>query len=118
MDESRITVRIVDKLDHRLELAKRFGADILTPWNSGFDGRSSPGHDHPVDELFDIVLEFSGSSDAVGMAIRSADVGGRVIIAGTVLPSPAVSLDPESLVRRCISIHGVHNYARKTWLLR
>ena len=60
---------------------------------------------------FDGVFEFSGSPEAVKAAIALCDVGGRVMLVGTVMPTPAVGFDPEQVVRRCMAIHGVHNYA-------
>ena len=45
------------------------------------------------------------------MAIASATVGGRVILAGTVMPTRSISVSPEKIVRNLIQIQGVHNYA-------
>ncbi len=59
----------------------------------------------------DAALEFTGSSSAVSAAINSLRVGGTAILGGTVLPSPAVPLDPELVVRRMLTIRGLHNYA-------
>ncbi len=59
----------------------------------------------------DAALEFTGSSLAVASAIESLRTGGTAILAGTVLPSPAVPLDPERVVRRMLTIRGLHNYA-------
>lgn len=43
--------------------------------------------------------------------IQAAAVGGTVVLVGSVSPGPAVELDPEQLVRRLLTITGVHNYA-------
>jgi alcohol dehydrogenase len=59
----------------------------------------------------DAAIEFTGSSSAASVAINSLRVGGTAILGGTVLPSPAVPLDPELLVRRMLTIRGLHNYA-------
>lgn len=56
-------------------------------------------------------LEFSGADQAVEAAIRNVRIGGRVVLAGTVLPSAGVLVKPELLVRRLLTITGVHNYA-------
>jgi alcohol dehydrogenase len=92
---------VVDTQASRLETASRFGAtqtieaaDLLK-----------------TEKRFDIVFEFSGSSDSISAACELSDVGARVILVGTVMPSPPVALDPELIVRRCLSIRGVHNYA-------
>jgi alcohol dehydrogenase len=59
----------------------------------------------------DAALEFTGSSAAVASSIEALRIGGTAILAGTVLPSPAVALDPERVVRRMLTIRGLHNYA-------
>lgn len=80
----------------RLDLAKQFGAT----------------HDagEPPDKDFDVVFEMSGSPDAVELAINNAAIGAKVILVGSVFPSRDVAVDPERIVRRLLSIHGVHNY--------
>ncbi len=65
----------------------------------------------PTPRGVDAALEFSGSSEAVAAAIAALRVGGTAILAGTVLPCPPVSLDPELVVRRMLTIRGLHNYA-------
>jgi putative phosphonate catabolism associated alcohol dehydrogenase len=59
----------------------------------------------------DAALEFTGSSVAVAAGIRALRIGGTAVLAGTVLPSPMVDLDPEQVVRRMLTIRGLHNYA-------
>lgn len=59
----------------------------------------------------DAAIEFTGSSVAVASAIQALRVGGTALLGGTVLPSPAVALDPELVVRRMLTIRGLHNYA-------
>ena len=59
----------------------------------------------------DLVLELAGVEDAaVTTALASARTGGAVILAGTVAPIGSVGFDPEQVVRRMLSIRGVHNY--------
>lgn len=73
---------------------------------------------------FPVVLEASGSADAFTAALHAADVGGRVVAAGSVSPgSTSVTFDPAHLVTRRISLIGIHNYtgdefrAGVDWLL-
>lgn len=58
----------------------------------------------------DIVLEMSGARSAVIAAIDLARVGGTVILAGAVTPVDSIPLFPEQIVRRLLTIRGVHNY--------
>lgn len=59
----------------------------------------------------DVTLEFSGSSAAVAGAFAATRTGGVSVIAGTITPGGAVSIDPNDLVRRMLTIRGLHNYA-------
>ncbi|MFD4182850.1 zinc-binding dehydrogenase [Rhodococcus sp. NPDC058514] len=85
-------IRITDIDPARLGLARRFGGV-----------RDTGG---PVD----VVLDFSGAADAIADGLDRLDVGGVLVLAGSVAPGPALSIDPESVVRRLVTITGVHNY--------
>jgi alcohol dehydrogenase len=58
----------------------------------------------------DVVLELAGTADTVRAALAAARVGGTVVLAGTVAPVGTVPLDPEQVVRRMLTVRGVHNY--------
>jgi threonine dehydrogenase-like Zn-dependent dehydrogenase len=58
----------------------------------------------------DVLLEFSGSSTALQDGLHQLDVQGVAVLAGSVAPDADVALDPEFVVRRHLSIRGVHNY--------
>jgi len=59
----------------------------------------------------DLVVELSGSAEAVELGARLPRIGGILVLVGTVFPTRAVSLEPERIVRRLLTIRGVHNYA-------
>lgn len=90
--EKGARVEITDPYPERLELAARFGAAV--------------GTGGPVDIAFD----FSGSASAVATALSRLDLGGTLVLAGSVTPGPAVSVDPEAVVRGWLTLTGVHNY--------
>jgi putative phosphonate catabolism associated alcohol dehydrogenase len=93
------TVAVTDLDPRRLERATLFGADRAIEWPPA------------IDEAFDVALELSGSPEAVEAALRLGDIGAHVVLVGSVMPSRPVAIDPEYLVRRWLSVHGVHNYA-------
>lgn len=66
--------------------------------------------DAPVGRGADVVLELAGVASSVEQALTLARTGGTVILAGTVAPTPGVAFNPESVVRRMLTIRGVHNY--------
>lgn len=59
----------------------------------------------------DFVFEFSGASQAVATALTTMRTGGTAIIAGTTMPDKPVALDPNDLVRRMLTLKGLHNYS-------
>lgn len=58
----------------------------------------------------DVVCELAGAASSVQAALALARTGGTVVLAGTVAPVGAVALDPEHVVRRMLTVRGVHNY--------
>jgi putative phosphonate catabolism associated alcohol dehydrogenase len=91
------SVTAVDPAAERRDLAQRFGATHV----------AMSAHDAGTG---DILLEFSGSSSALQDGLRELDGQGIAVLAGAVAPGAAVALDPERVVRRQLSILGVHNY--------
>jgi putative phosphonate catabolism associated alcohol dehydrogenase len=87
--EQGATVEVLDPVPARLALAGRFGA-----------GR--------IDRDPDIVIEASGH--AVAEALAGAGIGGTVVLVGSVFPAEPVPFDAESIVRRLVTVCGVHNY--------
>ena len=68
-------------------------------------------HENDASDHYDIIFEMSGHPDAVETAFSKAAIGGRVILAGSVMPSRPTTINPEQIVRRLLQIQGVHNYA-------
>jgi alcohol dehydrogenase len=58
----------------------------------------------------DVVVELAGVADSVRAGLRLVRTGGTLVLAGTVLPTSPVALDPEQVVRRLLTIRGTHNY--------
>lgn len=66
---------------------------------------------------FSIAFELSGSNDAAETLLETADVDAVIVLVGHVFPSPPLAVDAEQLVRRLLTVTGVHNY-RGEHLLR
>ncbi|MBX3449519.1 MAG: zinc-binding dehydrogenase [Planctomycetaceae bacterium] len=104
------TVVVCDRDARRLSLASQFGADAVVTWT---DNEAAT-----LDELgsrsggtgYDVLVELSGSPSAVEAACALTEIGAKVVLVGTVMKSRPIQIDPEALVRRWTSIHGVHNY--------
>ena len=89
-------VHLCDPHDERRRHGPAFGATECF--------RSAP------DLEYDAIIEVSGHPSAVVTALRAVATGGRIVLAGSVFPAGCVDLNPETVVRRLASIHGVHNY--------
>jgi len=91
------SVTAVDPNAERRDLARQFGAtDVASAVREA--GAS------------DVLLEFSGSSSALQDGLDELDVQGVAVLAGAVAADVPVAFDPERVVRRQLSILGVHNY--------
>lgn len=89
-------VVVCDVDENRLQLASEFGATHLVQ--------------EFRDMKFDRAIEMSGNEAAVARLIESVDIGGTAVLVGSVSPSKSVPVDPEQIVRRLLTIRGVHNY--------
>lgn len=87
--EEGATVEVLDPDPARRAFAARFGATRL-------------------DREPDVVIEASGR--AVGEALDGVATGGTVVLVGSVFPTDPVPLDAESIVRRLVTVTGIHNY--------
>lgn len=105
------SVAVCDQDPQRLARAGRFGADALIEWTPTFDELRRRCVDQTGHSGFDLILELSGSPEAVEAACELGDVGGTIVLVGSVMKSRAVQIDPEQIVRRWLTIHGIHNYA-------
>ncbi len=104
-------VVVCDVNPDRLLTANRFGADAGVQWHADEEEfRRRLAHEGGS-ETFDVILELSGASDAVEAACRAGDIGAQIVLVGSVMPSRAARIDAEQIVRRWLTIQGVHNYA-------
>ncbi len=59
----------------------------------------------------DLALEVSGAASAVRDSLERIRIGGTSVLVGSVFPAPPVPLEAERIVRRNLTLRGVHNYA-------
>lgn len=91
----------------RRNLALRFGADDFAQP----DQLRGVVNEHTNGRGADVSLEFSGAASAVSGAIATTRTGGTCVIAGTTTPGCHIQMDANDLVRRMLTIRGLHNYA-------
>ncbi|GAB94107.1 putative phosphonate catabolism associated alcohol dehydrogenase [Kineosphaera limosa] len=58
----------------------------------------------------DVVIELSGAIPGIETGLAALDIGGVLVLAGSVAPRGTVGIDPEHVVRAHLRIVGVHNY--------
>lgn len=102
------SVCVLDLQEERLQKARLFGADhgfnVQTDWEEAL--ASAYGHPSP----FDCLLEFSGAAEAMEHSLKLLDIGGTAVWVGATFPQRFVPLNPEYLIRRLLTIRGLHNY--------
>lgn len=100
----------LDVNDKRRDQAKRFGVDLaLDPSQSSKDfGLQIKSHCKP--EGADVVIEVCGVADVLPLGLEMVRIGGTYIIAGLVSPGANVTLDANRIVKKMVTLKGVHNY--------
>ena len=101
----------VDTVASRLKMAKRFGADLCLDASvmSEDDLVETVREASPPDGP-DVVLEVCGVASVVPAGIRMLRTGGRYVLAGVVNPGSSFTLDGNDLIRKWITLKGIHNY--------
>jgi putative phosphonate catabolism associated alcohol dehydrogenase len=97
----------VDMNEKRRAQALDFGAThaIAPPELPALSRELTDGHG------LDLLLEFTGATAALENAWPLLRIGARAVLVGSVFPGPPISLLPEQIVRRQLTLTGVHNYA-------
>lgn len=101
----------LDAVADRLGAAKKFGADHVidigrTADNSGIEQVRKLC---PPDGA-DAVIEVCGVPAVIPQGLQMLRTGGRYVLGGLVNPGADVTIDANLLVRRWITLRGIHNY--------
>lgn len=91
-------VMAIDTLADRAKQSLRFGASEEGTQFTDTDGQ------------FDVIFEVSGAESAIHDSLGRLELGGTLVLAGSVCPSEPITIDPERVVRQWLTIRGVHNY--------
>jgi alcohol dehydrogenase len=101
----------LDAVPQRLALAAAFGCDHAIAVGKRDAGATLA----EVRELCqpdgaDAVIEVCGVPEVIPEGLDMLRTGGRYVLAGLVNPGAGVRIDANVLIRRCITLRGVHNY--------
>ena len=101
----------LDAVASRLDVAKKFGADHV------IEIARDPAQ-AVVDQVralcrpdgADAVIEVCGVPDVIPQGLQMLRTGGRYVLGGLVNPDAKVTIDANILLRRWITMRGIHNY--------
>ncbi len=101
----------LDSVGQRLSAARNFGADETIDVATLDDGALVEN----VRELCppdgaDVAMEVCGVASVVPIGIRMLRTGGRYVIGGLVNPGSDFKLDGNEILRKWITLKGIHNY--------
>lgn len=114
--KARGAARVIalDAVQERLDMAPRFGADtVINVAATDETTLITQVREAAPPDGADIVLEVCGVPSVVQSGIQMLRVGGRYVLAGFVGPGAEVKIDAHDLVKKWITLRGIHNYHPK-----
>ncbi|MCM4170689.1 hypothetical protein DHD32_04315 [Arenibacter sp. TNZ] len=92
----------------RFEIIRKFGA---IPVDAGDTLKATEFIQDKIGDGADVIFEVAGVKELIPQGITLLRPGGEYILVGLVHPDSELSITAEQIIRKCISIKGVHNYA-------
>jgi putative phosphonate catabolism associated alcohol dehydrogenase len=101
----------LDAVADRLAIAGKFGADETFDVSALSEGDliDKVRAACPPDGA-DVCIEVCGQPDVIKTGIKMLRTGGRYIIAGLVNPNANLTIDGNEILRKMITLKGIHNY--------
>lgn len=104
-------VIILDVVPERLEMAKKFGADVVLDTRELAEGDViSFVTDNTGGWGADVVMELAGTPRVLSSGLKMLRKGGQYCWQGNVFPGASVEVDACEIITRWLSIRGFHNY--------
>lgn len=108
LDAGVATVICTDVDPARLDIVEPLGATVI-------DGRDGDQVVARVRELVpvgvDVVIEAAGVAALLSQGVEILRPGGAYGLVGLVHPDSVMPITAEAIIRKCLSVRGVHNYA-------
>ncbi len=104
----------IDSVPARLAIARKFGADHTLDFAAAA-GRGAASLVAEVRALCrpdgaDAAIEVCGVPEVIADGLAMLRTGGRYVLGGLVNPGANVTIDANVLLRRWLSVRGIHNY--------
>lgn len=109
-DAGAAHVSAADISEDRLKYAMSFGADksyLFAESNAAILDDVKQAHSKGG---IDVVFDMSGAPDAMEFGLDALAVGGTAVWIGAVFNTRKLQVDAESVIRRLLTIKGLHNY--------
>ena len=109
------TVTLMDVDKKRLEQAKVFGADFtcnIKEEKTQIENITNKFYKNG----FDVVIDMSGSWEAMKLGLELSATGAQNIWVGGVTPMNDLPINPEQIIRKILTIKGMHNYNHEDFL--
>lgn len=103
-------VIVCDRLSERLEVARRFGATHVALVGENPDALAALVVRQTEGRGVDLAFDMTGDPAALEHGLQLLRIGGRYVWVGAVYPARPLNLSAELVVRKLLSIQGVHNY--------
>jgi len=101
----------LDGVADRLRMAEKFGADETIDISGlGEEDLVRRVRAHCPPDGPDVAIEVCGIASVVPAGVRMLRVGGRYVLGGLVNPDSHFTLDGNDLVRKWVTLKGIHNY--------
>jgi alcohol dehydrogenase len=94
----------------RLKAAEQFGATETMCFAGDGNDLVARIRERTSNRGADLAIDVSGSPAAMEAALAAVRTGGRVVLVGAVSPTRPLVVDAEQVVRRLLTIRGLHNY--------
>lgn len=93
--------------EDRFPLIKKFGAYPV----DGMEANAVENILNESDGGVDVVFEVAGIKELIPQGVKLLRPGGEYVLIGLVHPDSALQITAEQIIRKCIKIIGLHNYA-------
>ena len=101
----------LDTVAARVDLARRFGAhEALDVSGLPADALTARIRELSQSRGADVVIEVCGNPAVVPLGVDLLRMGGRYVLGGLVNPGSIFQLDGNDLIRKLVTVRGVHNY--------
>jgi threonine dehydrogenase-like Zn-dependent dehydrogenase len=100
----------LDPAPERRELSRNFGVDLALDPARDPDDLLREIRMRCRPEGPDVALEVCGAPEAIPDGIQMLRTGGTYVLGGMVNPGALVTLDANLLLRKMLTLRGVHNY--------